>query len=704
MSNIDSITTGNIVTDKEADTRYRIIYVSVNDIVLCEMDTTKFVLVSLSYMQMVELLQEHSFAISEDKGIVFDENRLSESVKTKYIRNRDMMNEVIAAYGPTFLELSGKKPKKQLYEILEKYNYSSSTFWRLCVKFFQSGMKSYSLLDGKTWSNVKGKELKRTAKSGKRSEYVDSGIVVNDEVREHFEDAINNYKKGRNKSFRSAFDWMNYKYYSETKIVNGATTVGLMPESQRPTYNQFYYYCHKHITEQEMDLIKTSAAEQRNNKRLITSDSLHGVLGPGDMVEIDACEADVSLVSTADSNKTIGRPDVYFMIDVYTRAIIAMSVAFDNNSILGVTNLFLNLADNKKEYCSRYGMGFDDDAIWPSNIKPRRIRVDRGSEFKSKEFRRICNELGIELQIVSGASGSLKGVVEQSFHQMHSRQNEHLEDNGLIEKRYDSNHHREATLNIEQYTKMVINFVLMHNQQYDKNYPLTREMMDKKIQPIPAILWEYGANKIEPSRIPDKDQYLYTLMTPVNAKLSRRGISYNGLWYLSKDDKQLSKEMFRAGTKKVPFEVRMDKRSVGAVYYIRNGKLIKAPLNEMITGNIDYADLTEKEWNDYRKGKHQLDANGRIQNEDISAFNYSVNQEIVASAQKDTYSDKKNMRVTRELEKQKVSHDNNIEQRLQNEQTKILPEKDVEKIPVKEKTKQKKKPKSFQEAIEMYFD
>lgn len=141
---------------------------------------------------------------------------------------------------------------------------------------------------------------------------------------------------------------MNYKYYSETKIINGATTVGLMPESQRPTYNQFYYYCSKHITEQEKDLIKTSAAEQRNNKRLLTSDSLHGVYGPGDMVEIDACEADVSLVSSADSNKTIGRPIVYFMIDVYTRAIIAMSVAFDNNSILGVTNLFLNLADNKK--------------------------------------------------------------------------------------------------------------------------------------------------------------------------------------------------------------------------------------------------------------------------------------------------------------------------------------------------------------------
>lgn len=704
MSSINNITIGNIITDKEAGSSYRIIYVSVNDIVLCEMNTTKFILITMSYMQIMDLLQEQGFTISEDKGLVFDENHLSENIRAKYIRNRDMMNEVVAAYGPTFIELGGKYKKTRLYEIMRKYECPKNTFWRICTKYFQSGCKSYSLVDNKAWGNTKGKENDYTIKPGRPSEYVKSSIVVNDEVREHFEDALNNYKKGRNKSFRSAFDWMNCKYYSETKIVNGVTTVGLMPESQRPTYNQFYYYCRKHITEQEIDLIKTSAAEQRNNKRLITSDSLHGVLGPGDMVEIDACEADVSLVSTTDSNKTIGRPVVYFMIDIYTRAIIAMSVAFDNNSILGVTNLFLNLADNKKEYCSCYGMGFDDDAIWPSNIKPRRIRVDRGSEFKSKEFRRICNELGIELQIVSGASGSLKGVVEQSFHQMHSRQNEHLEDNGLIEKRYDSNHHKEATLNIEQYTKMVINFVLMHNQQYDKNYPLTREMMDKKIQPIPAILWKYGANKIEPSRIPDKDQYLYTLMTPVNAKLSRRGISYNGLWYLTKDDKQLSKEMFRAGTKKVPFEVRMDKRSVGAVYYIRNGKLIKASLNEMITGNIDFAGLTEKEWNDYRKGKHQLDVHGRIQNEDLSAFNYSVNQEIVASAQKDTYSDKKNMRVTRELEKQKVSHDNNIEQRLQNEETKILPEKDGEKILIKEKTKQKKKPKSFQEAIEMYFD
>ena len=216
MSSINNITIGNIITDKEAGSSYRIIYVSVNDIVLCEMNTTKFILITMSYMQIMDLLQEQGFTISEDKGLVFDENHLSENIRAKYIRNRDMMNEVVAAYGPTFIELGGKYKKTRLYEIMRKYECPKNTFWRICTKYFQSGCKSYSLVDNKAWGNTKGKENDYTIKPGRPSEYVKSSIVVNDEVREHFEDALNNYKKGRNKSFRSAFDWMNCKYYSET--------------------------------------------------------------------------------------------------------------------------------------------------------------------------------------------------------------------------------------------------------------------------------------------------------------------------------------------------------------------------------------------------------------------------------------------------------------------------------------------------------
>lgn len=669
MSNI-IVSVGDIIKDKIKNTRYRIVAISVDSFVLCEMDISAFKLYEYNKKLLMELLSDGSLCVEKDETIVFDVNTLSLGVRERYNKNKQIMNEVIKEYGPLFLGLYGKKTKLPLKKILEKYSYEKSTFWRMCTRFFQSGLKEYSLVDAKAFGLNKGKTYDYTRKPGKQSEYIsDKGILLDDTVRNNFEEALKDYKSGRQKTLRAAYDNMNLLHYSRTEIVDGVASLVCMAASERPTFDQFRYYAKKNITQQEKDLIKTSAMEQRNNKRLIVSDSLADVYGPGDMVEIDACEADVSLVSEVDNNRTIGRPIVYFMIDVYTRIILAVSVAFDNNSILGVTNLFLNLADDKHEYCFRFGMNFDDDAIWPSNIIPRRLRVDRGSEFKSKEFDRICNELGIEKQIVSGGSGSLKGIVEQSFHQMHSRQNVHLENYGLIEKRYDSQHHKEATFNITQYTKMVINFVLMHNQQYDKNYRMTKEMMDDKIQPIPAMLWEYGVKKYGlPRPILEKEQYLYNLMTPVKAKLSRRGISYKDLWYLPDADKSLSRQMFDAGTKKIPFEVRMDMRDVSRVYYIRDGRLIVAALNENLTGNGDYKNLTMKQWEDYRRARKQMDAKGEIHNQEISAYNYAVNAAIVDAAKKKSFSDSKQMRSMRENEKQAISNRGKISKRLESDE------------------------------------
>ena len=47
--------------------------------------------------------------------------------------------------------------------------------------------------------------------------------------------------------------------------------------------------------------------------------------------------------------------------------------------------------------------------------------------------------------------------------------------------------------------------------------------------------------------------------------------------------------LVNAGNKKVPFEARMDMRDVGAIYYIRDHKLITAKLNPLVHGNAEYA-------------------------------------------------------------------------------------------------------------------
>ena len=89
--------------------------------------------------------------------------------------------------------------------------------------------------------------------------------------------------------------------------------------------------------------------EYRNQKRLLTGTSLNGVSAPCDIVEMDACELDISVVSATDRSKAVGSPVVYFMIDVFSRLILAASISFDNNSILAMTNCLASLVEDKEE-------------------------------------------------------------------------------------------------------------------------------------------------------------------------------------------------------------------------------------------------------------------------------------------------------------------------------------------------------------------
>ena len=681
MNNILSL--GDMIIDTEKSSKYRVIAIWNDEVTLCQLEVSTLVLQLMDYKLLFSLVEMGRLQIAHEERFVFNKNTLPIAALSKFEERQKIMNEVVDLYGPQFMELSGHKTKDSLNSIIKKYNIARNTFWRMCLTYLQSGMQPYSLVDTRYFGTNTGKNYVYETKTGRPTEYLsNTGIVITSEIQSYFDEALKSFKSGRYTTIKDAFDKMNILHFTKTEIINGIPSVTLLPEGQRPTFRQFSYYFSKHLTKQEKDLIKTSALEQHNNQRLIISDTLYGVQGPGDMVEIDACEADISLVSVVDPTKTVGRPIVYFMIDVYSRIILAASIAFDNNSILGLTSLFLNLADNKQEYCKRYGISYENDKIWPSNIIPKRVRVDRGAEFRGKEFERICDELNIERIVVLPGQGSLKGIVEQSFRQLHLSQNPHLEGHGLISKRHDSDHHRSATLNIEEYTKMVIGFILTHNQKSLATYPLTQDMILKRIKPIPALIWEYGLQSYSPRQITAYEQYLFNLMTPIKAKVSRKGISYKGLWYINFDDRDLNTDMYNAGNKRIPFDARMDMRNVGFIYYLRNNRLVTASLNPLLNGNAEYMGLTMKEYNDFKQGKQALLMEGRISNEELSAFTYSLNETIVEAAEKPGLPSPKNMRETREIEKQKKVKSNQIKDRLSNDEQQFVIDAQIEYEPI----------------------
>lgn len=159
-----SISIGDIIIDINSKIRYRVISILDTEIILCEMDITKLKLYKNNLIIILNLLNDGELYIENEDSFVFDENELSEGIRENYIKKRTIMHEVVKCYGPSYLGLLGKSNKPELDSILKKYSYSKSSFWRNCVKYFQSGMKDYSLVDSKAFGVNKDKKYNYTKK------------------------------------------------------------------------------------------------------------------------------------------------------------------------------------------------------------------------------------------------------------------------------------------------------------------------------------------------------------------------------------------------------------------------------------------------------------------------------------------------------------------------------------------------------------
>ncbi len=662
----DGIKIGNILYDREKDIRYRVIAITDGCAVLCEMDTTKLNLTTCPPSIIVGLLvDERLEKIEDDNNVIFTPECLSDSVRKKYEQRKALIHDVKKIFGPTYLGLMGKKAKPERDKILQDHQMYLLEFNRIVRNWLQSGMDNSSLVDGRTFATNEGKQYACSTKPGRRPRLCQSGKLLTDEDYEKMDKGVTHYRENKTLSVHKTYIWMCSQYYHTEETGDGEYNEPLLPEDERPTERQFEYYLSKKVSKKDKANRKEGAREFNNKHRIRESDSYYDADFPGDILEIDACEVDTALVSINDDYQAIGRPTVYFAIDVFSHMILGVSVALEQNSVLGLTNLFLNFGDDKVKYCAKYGYPINKK-IWPDGIIPDRVRVDRGSEFRSKEFIRICGELDIEIQNVPGATGSYKGIVEASFHQAQEMMKATLQGKGLITADYGSKHYKQAVLNIEEYTAFVLDFIIGYNQKYLKDYPYRDFMKTNGVKPIPVELWEYGVSVNTPRPLPAKERYDWVLMLPVKATLSNEWITYDGLYYKPEGDPKLKNEIFNLHGKTEKMEVRIDPRSVAAVYYMRDNHMITAPLNDEKTGNLDFADCTFAEWEKIQEQKKVENAKGKIYNQNIEAVTQDIGEEIVNRAAKRRIgpANDTNIRPARAEERQKVNANKRMNKEL----------------------------------------
>ena len=660
MNKTEKIQINAIIKDLNTGKMYRIINFSSKDLMtVVEMECTALNILYFNPLEIIKKINvEYELYIDETSKFV-DINKLSEQTKESYLKKRNFINKVENDYGPNFIELMGKGKKPDFIEAYTLYNISKATAWRLIIRYLQQGKSNNALL-----SSRKEKHKYKYNKKPGRKPLVEKGIPLTDEVIKQFDEMLNDYKKNRNLTYSLIYDNLCYLYYSETK--DGELII--KPASERPTYYQLYNYCTKKLTQQEKEIIKTSAHEFRNDKRLLTGSPMTTISGPGELLEMDAQEMDVAIVSELDRSKIIGRPILYALIDVYTKAIVAISVSFENNSLLGMTNCLLNLAEDKEKYCNQFGISNINQDLWPSNFLPKIIRMDRGSDFKSAKAEQMLNELNIQRELVPGASGSYKGYIEQLWHQLNVTQNASLYNHGLIEKRYDSTHYKKAVLTLKEITQIVISQVLVYNGLQLKNYPLTKDMVKNKIQPIPAELWKYGVTKNgNPRPIMNIKNFAYSLMSSPKASISRKGVCVDGLYYIS-SNKEFLELMYKAGTRSQKFECRYDERNISKLYYLNDkNELKELYLNVNLPTQKDFINCTKVERLDFLNQKSINLSEGEQRNQTLKSTRKAVIDSTVQNAKNldtSTIKNKNDMRENRKKEQMLQRKTNNIETKL----------------------------------------
>lgn len=558
--------------DEKNRTRIRIIDVINNFVYYVSID-------SVTSMPKKELLKTIEDEISAEKLIpikdpyarIINEEDLSNTQISKRESNWYFIQQNWDSNKHTLIEK--KSRESTLKKISVNSGLSLTKVKILFSRYWQRGMNKNALLPDYLNSGGKGKEKKlsnlKIGRPKKESYFNESstGINITEDVKKHFELAINkHYRNTKKKTLKETYTLMLKDYYSDVYKENNEIGYAVWDDSRIPTYHQFYYWFKKRENAKQDIVLRHSEKEFNLKNRPLLSNSSIETDGPGTRFQIDATIADVYLVSSLSRNRIIGRPVVYAIIDVFSRLITGIYVGLEGPSWLGAMMALDNMLADKVDFCKSYDIKIEENQ-WPAKHMPDIIIADRG-EFEGYSPENLINNLNIKIENTSPYRGDLKGIVERNFRTLNEKIKHKAP--GAIVKEYrqrgDKDYRLDATLTLEEFTRIYINIVLHHNSKIIDKYPVEKEMIEDEIIPTPIQLWNWGIeNKKGRLKTVDRDVIRLNILPRAKASISRAGIKFKGLSYSS--DKAIREQWF----------IKPKARSIDIIYDPRNINKIFIP-------------------------------------------------------------------------------------------------------------------------------
>ncbi|MFL0584851.1 Mu transposase C-terminal domain-containing protein [Solibacillus silvestris] len=555
------------------------------------------------------------------------------------IRNKawDLIKELVQNEPSIYItELRGKEIRK----LQSKIQFSKTSLYNYLRRYWQGGKTINTLLPMYNKSGARGKQRGSSEKKRGRPRLGDTiGINITEDIKEIFRKGIRKYYLSDKKnSLVFAYKMTIRDFFaSGTRYENGVKYITILDKNSIPTFDQFRYWYKQEFNIEHVKKEREGIKSFERNNRAILGSSTYETLGPGSRYQIDATIADVYLISNYNSDWIVGRPIVYYVVDVYSRMITGVYIGFEGPSWAGMMMAIANAASDKKEFCSKYGINILEE-WWPSAHLPEIILGDRG-ELEGHSVNNLVEGLNISIENTPSYRPDWKGIVEKLFDTTQSKIKPFLP--GFIQKDFGergaTDYRLEAKLTLEQYTKIIINFVLYYNKNfYAKDYTRDIGMIEENIKPTPLELWKWGIkNRAGKLRVVDNNIIKFYLMPKDKATVTPKGIKFKGMLYSCETALKESWFVKSRVNKSWKVDISYDPRNVNNIYMHTNDERIFESC-ALLNHQERYIDRAIEEVDDLRK-RENIDFKDNEQvtlQEEINFYN-SI-ESIIEDAVKDT--------------------------------------------------------------------
>jgi putative transposase len=421
------------------------------------------------------------------------------------------------------------KTRQHIYNSLRRYWQYGQTKNSLLPRFHNSG-KGKRIAD-KTKSN---KKLGRPSFKSKAEE-VPIGIRITPEIETLFELGIKRfYENEKRKSLPYAFQRVREDFFNDGYELKSNIPVAiLLPASQTPTFRQFQYWYITNYQDTERETKKRFGEKHFNlRKRGLLGDATSIAFGPGSVYQIDATIADIYLVSSLNRKKIVGRPVIYFVIDVFSRLIVGVAVLLEGPSWFGAMLALDNVVEDKVAYCAEFGITIQPEE-WSANSLPEIIMADRG-EFEGYGVESLINTFGVTVQNNPPGRPDLKSVIERHFG-IATEKFIRFSPGGVDKKRErgkkDSRH--DSIYTLHEFESIIIAHILNYNEAHElTHYRKDEYLIADEVERFPIELWNWGIqNRSGHLRSFSRDLVRANLLPRKEVSVTAQGIHFSHQLY-----------------------------------------------------------------------------------------------------------------------------------------------------------------------------